>query len=1242
MTYQAPKISEGYKSKIFEDEDIILHKYNLFQQFFVVGIEPKIVNLLNTVDFKSIPQTLIGPKIITKYPNINLPYLNIPDSAIISHCFPKGFKNTVIETEDNKLKDKLQQTYDFIFSLDNYQKDKNISLRANKVYYICYLFYEKLNDYQKCLEVKKSNIKEKNIISINNILIPKVICLSSFSPFITQSKQILHYLKKNIDKCNYFKFVGTNYNLPSLNNSENHFPIEKIIEGLIYNLPGLPRASFTIKVNKENFIFEDNENVSSSNLLENETQIIFENSPANKRPKPIINYALLMKFFKIEEIFEIIKYIILEEPILFFCKNIQYLTYTIEGILGLIYPFEYHFPVVSVLPEENYSFINIYKCFIFGINDNYSDDIFVLKGINIDAQKNVNIIIIENRFNNILNSNEKEKSKNSIILHLKPNNSKLVRISQNDLNNSISEIKDLYLKRKNMISELGKKKEEEEKNKEKVYDNSEDDRKIKLPIHYYVKCCKKIEANSEAKFKEAKSKIKDQGKDKNMLLKMLEDEKEKIFSDELTENFLYFFTSIFLHYQEYCTKYQFEYVASNEQSMSLFRKSSASYRDGSYFRSPALEKKYYTNSLTINDLFNCNLFIDEMPVLDKPFYTKFLQTKIFFNFMKKKIFPMSLQDKLDILFFDEKINEKLSRESGIKKIETKFLEYDIRRLTSDINVGYLSKPVTDDFKEYLSLQKNRDKALNYFQYITYQNIDTEQKKDTLENYFSNNSNHIKIDFYYFVFPKLLNDGVFYKPSKKDDKNSSAWSRGSNNFSLKNSDCLYNQFDKEASIIIKDENIIKNYYNYYYTLTLVKNNPKPYDYYIKNLYLQNLSKIFHQIPLSKKSYYFDYLMLFMNQYKDILDDNSIMMMFNTLIKHGDRNMAVNFFPFIRKKTYTTFLTLREKTRQDKNFIKFIKKDLKINLEDEQYTENNNNFNDFNDKLERSLSGYNISNIRLSSNSNLRSSNLSSYELDDRDEESGLRKIEKKEYIFIINNKIKYILNLHCTQKNENNFCNCEIDLKTNQMFYENKKYLEFQCPKCGKLQELTVTCEYNEDNNKNKKSQKYFVNTKLYSPLTLLENDWFKKSAELNLKDILEKYLDEYFCAIYYFYEQGLLFDFLLLDIPIRKTLTKENNISYNTYKQSTEFNGNKLIEINGNNGINLSSNYMGNVFDISDQKQNFFEFKNKNNKKAPSLVTSNLKKKVEAKKSVEFSNKNTTQKAIGFSKKNKKDMIKNK
>jgi len=1234
MTNKIPNVSEGNSQFTLnvraEDEDILLHKYNLFQQFFVVGIDPKIVHLLNQVEFKSIPITLMSPKIITKYPNVNLPYLNIPDSVIASHCFPKGFKNTIIECEDNKLNEKVQRTYDFIFSLDNYQMGQNITLKTNKVYYTCYLFYEKLKDYQKCLEIRNSVDKGKNVMEINNILIPKVICLSSFSPFITQSKTILHYLKQNINRCNFIKLIGTNYELPSLKNSENNFPIEKIIEGLIYNLPGLPRANFTLIVNKDNFIIGDNEKASSPKSLESENQIIFESSPANRRPKPIINYALLMKFFKIEEIFEIIKYIILEEPILFFCQNIQYLTYTIEGLLGLIYPFEYHYPVVSILPEENYSFINIYKCFIFGINDKYSDDIFVLKGINIDDQKNVNIIIIEERFNNLLNSNEKEKTRNSIILHLKPNtNSKLLKISQYNIDKSIGKIKDLYLKRKNMISELMKtQKEEEEKNREKISDKNEEEKKIKLPVHYYVKCCKRVETNFEAKFKESKLKLKDKEKDKNLYLKLIEEEKEKIFSNELAENFLYFFTSIFLHYQEYCTKYQFEYITNNEQSISG-RKPTSNYSAGIYFRSAELEKKYYTNSLTINDLFNCNLFIDEMPLLDKPFYTKFFTTKIFFNFMKKKIFPITLQDKLDILFFDDKCNEKLSRESGIKKIDTKFLEYDIRNITGDINVGYISKPITENFKEYLSYQKNRDKALNYYQYITYQNIEPEEKynSNSLDNYYSNISSSIKINFYYFVFPKLLNDGIFYKQDIKEEESNAQWTGTGTNFSSKNSNCLYNHFEKEADIIINDEKVVKNYYNYYYTLTLAKNNPKPYEYYIKTLYLQLFTKIFHQIPFSKKTYYFNYLMLFINYNKDILDENSIMMMFYAIIKHGDRNMAVNYFPFVRHKTYLNFLILREKTRQDKNFVKFIKKDLKINLDeddDENYAEIS--LNDNHDKAERSLSGYYLSNIRLNSVPNIRSSNCSLSEYENQNETSALTHIEKREYNFVVEKNFNFELNLNCNQ----NSCNYICDLNTNRIFNEEKKYLEFQCPKCGNVQELTCSCKLIEENNKNKKDNNFRVNIKLFSPITLLKNDWFKNSNELNLAYIIENHLEEYFNMIYYFYEQGLLCDFLLTEISTKKTLSKENNISYNTYMKNAELNKNIVVT---NNGTTLPSNHRGSSFDISDQQQSFFQLKKKDNKKAPSLITSNIKNKNPAK---------TTKKTVGFSNKNKKIMSKNK
>ena len=458
---------------------------------------------------------------------------------------------------------------------------------------------------------------------------------------------------------------------------------------------------------------------------------------------------------------------------------------------------------------------------------------------------------------------------------------------------------------------------------------------------------------------------------------------------------------------------------------------------------------------------------------------------------------------------------------------------------------------------------------------------------------------------------MLNDGLFYKHNKKEEESSAQWISGRTNFSSKNSDCLYNQFEKEANIIINDENVVKNYYNYYYTLSLTNKSPKPYEYYIKILYFQLFAKIFHQIPFSKKTYYFNYIMLFANYNKDILDDNSIMMMFYSLIKYGDRNMAVNFFPLIREKTYINFLILREKTRQDKNFIKFIKKDLNINLDEI----NENSQNDNCEKLERSLTGYYPSNFRLNSIPTLRSSNCSSSEYDDQNETSALTHIEKREYNFIVEKKINVELNLLCIQ----NSCDYICDLKTNEIFNEEKKYMEFQCLKCGKEQELTFTCKLNEDNSKNEKYRNYRVNIKLISPLILLENDWFKNSKELNLSYLFENHLEEYFNMIYYFYEQGLLCDFLFTEKPSKNTLSKVNNISFNTYMRNAE--SNKNIEII-NNETSLPSSHRGSVIDISEQKQSFFQLKKDDNKKAPSLITSNIKKKISNKKSVGFSNKN--------------------
>ena len=46
------------------------HKFNLFQQFFIIGLEPKLIYNINKIDLKSLPSKFLEPSVISKYPNI--------------------------------------------------------------------------------------------------------------------------------------------------------------------------------------------------------------------------------------------------------------------------------------------------------------------------------------------------------------------------------------------------------------------------------------------------------------------------------------------------------------------------------------------------------------------------------------------------------------------------------------------------------------------------------------------------------------------------------------------------------------------------------------------------------------------------------------------------------------------------------------------------------------------------------------------------------------------------------------------------------------------------------------------------------------------------------------------------------------------------------------------------------------------------------------------------------------------
>ena len=263
--------------------DLSSHKYNFFQQFFVIGLDPSISYNLNKIDIKHLPSELLTPKVISKYPNSSLPYLNIPDSFVASHCFPIGLLNKLIYYNDEELDEKSKIIEEFSFSLDNLAvQDYTSSLRTNKVYYNCLLFYEKLESFKNFANYRrKTSFKTQEILEEEknkNILIPKVICLSSFKPVFMSGEDILYKIKRYCD--NY------DFNNLSKPGKDNFYPIEDIIEGIIFNIPGLPRGKFVIRLDYETFFSKDIiEIINKQNNNNKKLELKFKESPINQNPK---------------------------------------------------------------------------------------------------------------------------------------------------------------------------------------------------------------------------------------------------------------------------------------------------------------------------------------------------------------------------------------------------------------------------------------------------------------------------------------------------------------------------------------------------------------------------------------------------------------------------------------------------------------------------------------------------------------------------------------------------------------------------------------------------------------------------------------------------------------------------------------------------------------------------------------------------------------------------------------------
>ena len=652
-------------------DTLINLKNNLIQNFYIIGLSPEDFFYENENDefeflnlFQNKEKINLKPTIISQFPPNNSNFNEVNEEVVINHCFPNGL-NLI------KSANKINPNF-FYFELDNLLlnyyslEEKNIH---SKMYFTCLMIYESLDKYLSYKEEiilnmdKNMMIKNKDTdLSKNydNLYIPKILCIASVLPCELEIKQLLNIIYKNYSE----------QNAP--------YKLEKLIEQIVIKIP--------IPLNHEQKIQV------SFDSDKNNQKILFPIYPIYEENLKLYYTNSLLYIFNLislEDVLKILKYILLEIPILFFCENKTNLTAIIGNFMSLISPFKYVHPLINILPRKLFGLITLEKKFIFGINDKYTPEFFKKNEIEVD--KNIVIVHVD-----------KKPAKIDIIY--KENheiNGDILIIEENNLNSEkkILDYNNNYLD-----------------NDYVIYNGTKTDLiNIELPNE-----AKKIISDDLIAYAKKNSGIKE-------IVNLPE------YNYKIRYYFYNFFISLLNGYSDYFlnSKYFYEAFSSKACGFELL------YKDN--------KEKQISQLNFIKEIFNFDEFVNKS---DSPlFFFVFCQTKLFWNFLRERIYLNDKVNSMKFRQFDQICYLKKHKE--LRKIkENKGVYENYKKEEKYVNKQYKVidiKIINDDFTDFEKEQiKNKDKKDILIKYA---------QKITLGNG--------KILKKYFIFPKLIFDDEFF-------------------------------------------------------------------------------------------------------------------------------------------------------------------------------------------------------------------------------------------------------------------------------------------------------------------------------------------------------------------------------------------------------------------------------------------------------------------------------------------------
>lgn len=661
--------------------------------FYTIGIDHDSIfqDFLYNSDVNLINQNpRMKPSIISKFPYIKKG-INVNDDTLIKHCYPNGFRAVELKTP-------ITPQF-FSITLENLIFSKT----HPKIFISYLLFYESLETFYRLKERYDRNGHESYLGPVNYINTYSTIendklNLTYQSPFKKVSmnednRRLSSEVKYEDDNVSMYSKVSHIHNTTysSLKYSNLKQPFKNIYLPKVICLVSLyPFQWEHAKILKTIYKLGNNKSGKIRKPLEKIIENLVLETPAPPRGVHQIEFHLLNE-----------KYMLHQPEI----KFLPLITIEIERIFNIFKTDQIIEIFKNILLEAKVIFFSTDLSLLSAIIEGFIALLYPLKFHypNITIIPLHNLSLIQNYPSYVIGINSSYKEKffeeynieiiDSCLFLVDIDNKKYQYYYSQNTKNNILTLKNINCENPSS-SELSI-------------------QQIELPKYYKSKLSERVQSYlSELKGYTSKT------GDRNTFIKIIR------------EHFYYFLISIMMDYSKYL-------ITEFENLNSLINSK--------------IKNNIYTDSkeITIYDLFKVDDFLFHHVNTDKNFYKKLVETKMFYQHILKKLFPIDNKDKMEIIFFDESIINKHNKKTFVKSVYTPLLHetlYEVKK------TYIVPKPKNFNNKEIEFLKINSDnikKALRYGQEVTFENGE--------------------INFNYYIFPKLLYDEDFFEFYKYDEE-----------------------------------------------------------------------------------------------------------------------------------------------------------------------------------------------------------------------------------------------------------------------------------------------------------------------------------------------------------------------------------------------------------------------------------------------------------------------------------------